>query len=194
MGSREPVKEYWPQRVAAVPFRHMLRLSTVSVVLTLALAVLAACGSSTIDDTFSGSAARTNSAAQDAGAEDRDASEQDPNPTLTGAGPADAAPAPANARDAGDPCIALRAQVDRLRPEAMSCTITSLQPQCNLLVADVCCMVVVTKETPSTKNFVDAVKAFKAASCTVDCSKAHCSTAPSYVCQPMSGSKGTCQQ
>lgn len=168
----------------------MLRLPTVSIAVALALA---ACGSSTTDDTFAGSAARTNSAEQDAAVADP-AGEEAQNPTLSGPGPADAGAPPPHVRDAGDPCIALRAQVDRLRAEAMSCTITSLQPQCNVLVADVCCKIVVTKETTSTKNFVDAVRAFKAASCTVDCSKAQCSTAPSYVCQPMSGSKGTCQQ
>jgi hypothetical protein len=166
----------------------MLRLLAVAVGLTLA-----ACGTSSSSDVFTGTPAETNSAPQDASTDDA-ASASGVTPDDGASSDAGAPHASGPPRDAGDGCARLLAEVDHLRVEATGCSITSLAPKCNALVDDLCCKVVATKDTQATKNFEAAIKAFESAKCSIDCSNAICPDAPSNTCQAMFGTNGTCQQ
>lgn len=107
----------------------------------------------------------------------------------------DASAAP-RAMDAGaaNRCDRLLADVDRLRAEAITCSLTLLDTQCDQLVDDVCCKLVVSGSSMNVAKLELAVRAFKDAKCTIDCKAMTCPSAPTKVCQPMSGSKGSCDQ
>jgi len=53
---------------------------------------------------------------------------------------------------------------------------------------------VVSNSTMTVAKFEVAVRAFKDAKCTIDCKAVTCPDAPTKLCQPMSGGKGSCSQ
>lgn len=151
----------------------------------LGLLALAACGASSSSEILGTSSAST-----------ADGGPGDSVDAATGSAAADAsAPAP-RLGDAGSAnrCDRLLADVERLRAEAIGCSLTELNPQCDQLVDDVCCKLVVSGSSMNVAKLELAVRAFKDAKCTVDCKAIACPNAPSKVCQPMSGSKGSCEQ
>ncbi|MFO0673171.1 MAG: hypothetical protein U0235_26730 [Polyangiaceae bacterium] len=159
----------------------MLRLSVAAVGLAIALA---ACGASSTTDTFPSADAGSSESVSDAangGSTAVDAA-LPPNPRTV------------DAATGANRCDRLLADVDRLRAEAMTCSLTVLDPQCNQLVDDVCCKLVVSNSTMTVAKFEVAVRAFKDAKCTIDCKAVTCPDAPTKLCQPMSGGKGSCSQ
>lgn len=159
--------------------------------------MFAACGSTTSTDLFGGAgaaaAADAGVTSDDAGAGAGDAAAED------GGGGADAGgTGDAGAVDAGPKrsCADLAQDVENLRPKAVECSLVSLDPQCDLLIDDVCCKATidkVQKGTPQVKAFQVAVAVFKAAKCVPQCSAAPCRSEPSRFCVPQ-GLGATCQQ
>lgn len=162
-----------------------------------------ACGGASSSDLFVGTPAETNGALDDGSASSGDSAPGDAGSStgdaaaasLDASEPLDAAlPDAGVANDGGDPCPNLLADVKRLRADVTTCSLTSLEMQCDQQIDDLCCKLTVTANAPDLKKFDDAVKLFKKTNCMIDCNSANCSNQPSKVCQPTTGTKGSCVQ
>ncbi len=166
--------------------------------LVLVASVAVACGSTTSNDLFASGGG--GNAATDAGA-----SVGDDGGTSDGGGTTDGSVADASGgndggggTDAGPKrsCAELAQDVDDFRPKAIECSIVSLDPQCDLLIEDICCKASISKVqrgTPQVKAFQLAVAAFKAAKCVPQCDAVPCRSEPSRLCLPQ-GLGAICQQ
>jgi len=79
-------------------------------------------------------------------------------------------------------CATLRAEIDKLRTEALTCCPFCNAQQCGHAVDDLCCQISIT--APNAPAFSAAFAQFKA-SCNVACPATPCARAPSFDCKPL---------
>lgn len=129
------------------------------------LALVVACGGATSTDLFQDAAA-TNDASSGNDGGGNDGGVKDARPDVT----------PAN-------CKALIDDVANKRDKALECNPGGDTPQCNALVADLCCPISVTDPTrKDVQEFAAAVEAVKKAGCGVACPAIPCPSTPSGKC------------
>ena len=109
-------------------------------------------------------------------------------------GPIDGSTGKSDARTdggGGANCTDLLAKVDDLRKKAVVCNPQSGSTQCDKQVEDLCCPLTVTGgDRKEVADFIAAVKAAKAAGCTVACPGTPCSGQATNKCD----SNGSCRQ
>jgi hypothetical protein len=158
------------------------------------MAFLVACGSSKSEDLLAGRPQQTNSSEDETPPPAAPVSDAGNASGDAGSANADAATGPAHDAGPVNNCLALRTEVDRLRPDAINCSLTAMDLQCAKTVDDVCCKLWVTSaDSTAVKKFSDAVDKFKDAKCNVNCANVACTDGPT-LCTPVSGARGTCAQ
>lgn len=136
--------------------------------IALSFVLLAACGGATTTDLFA-----------DGGLNDGSV------------GGNDAGKSDARADGGGANCNDLLAKVDDLRKKAVVCSPQSGSTQCDKQVEDFCCPLTVTGgDRKDVTDFIAAVKAAKAAGCSVACPATPCSGQATNKCD----SNGSCRQ